>query len=81
MANTSYYARISITQQKSWRKKKVEALSTSQRRKKKKKTLTNHIAKILSYDANKHDIKHMQMETTHTTNHSRYELSKYSGVN
>ena len=49
-------------------KKKVETLSTFETQ---ENSLTNHIAQILSYDTNKHDIKHMQIEIPHTTDHSQ----------
>ena len=59
-------------------KKKVETLSTFE---KQKNSLTNHIAKNLSYDTNKHySNKQMQMKITHVINHSQYELNKYLGV-
>ena len=44
--NTNYLAEVVA-------KKKVETLSTFEKR---KNSLTNHIAKNLSYDTNKHDI-------------------------
>ena len=50
------------------KKKKVETLSTFETQ---ENSLTSHIAQILSYDTNKHDIKHMQIEITHTTDHSQ----------
>ena len=53
-------------------KKKEETLSTFEKR---KNLLTNHIAKILPYDTNKHGIK-KHMHITNTANHSRYELNK-----
>ena len=69
--NTNYFAEVVA-------KKKVETLSTFE---KQKNSLTNHIAKNLSYDTNKHySNKQMQMKITHVINHSQYELNKYLGV-